>query len=79
MIKENRKLDKKNLLKKFAKNLKRIRLDKNITQEQMADLMNIHVVTYSHYESTNKPYNISLYNLYLISEILNVTLSDLIK
>ena len=71
-------INKKELLKKFSKNLKNIRLKNNKTQEEIADALNIHVVTYSHYKN-NQTYNICLYNLYKISKVLNININDLLK
>ncbi len=65
------------ILKKFSKNLKALRLKKKLTQETIADFLQIHTVTYARYET--RPYNIRLYNLYKISKVLNVKIDDLIR
>jgi len=66
------------LLRKISKNLRRLRIEHNYTQEYVAEQIGIHLTTYQKYESKS-PYNIRIYNLYLIAKFYNVTIDSLLK
>lgn len=54
-------------MKKFAKNLKRYRVARGLTQRQLADIVKVKSATISNYEN-----NVSLPDLDKISEISNI-------
>ncbi|NLY44741.1 MAG: helix-turn-helix transcriptional regulator [Tissierella sp.] len=56
-------------------NLKKIRLNQNKTQEQMAELLNIGVSTYNQYENSGR--NIPFDTAKKIAEILAVDINDI--
>ena len=62
--------------KMIGKRIRRFRLSKNITQEELAFQINTSASYISHIECGNK--KASLQKLYEISEVLGVTLDDLI-
>lgn len=69
-------LTKEELLKKFGLNVKIARLKKGLTQEQLADLMNIHL-TYIARIETGK-INMSLGKILELSKFLNVDINNLL-
>lgn len=70
--------DKNDLLLRLGKNLKAYREKNGYTQEKIAELLNIHLVTYQKYESKS-PYNIRIYSLYKIAKLFNTTIDELLK
>lgn len=61
----------------FAKNLKKLRQDNNLSQEDIAEKLNISFKTVSHWETGySEP---SLTQLEKLSRIFDVTIDELIK
>ncbi len=60
---------------KIGNRIKKLRKDKNISQKDMANMLNIPRSTYSNYENNNREPSIKL--LEKIAEILNVSLGEL--
>lgn len=56
-------------------NLKQIRLVRGLSQEDMADRLNIHVNTYRQWES--EPLKVTVGNAFKIAEILNVSVESI--
>ncbi len=73
------KIDKDILITQISKNLRELRIKHKHTQEFVADAINVDVVTYQRYESSKIKLNISIYNLYKLAHLYNVTLDSLIK
>lgn len=61
----------------FARNIKRIRLAKGISQEALADIAGLHRTYVGAVERGER--NITLINAYRIAEALGVKLSDCLK
>ena len=72
------KADKKNLLAKFSKNIKVLRAKHGYTQEDVANTIEINLVTYQKYESKN-PCNIRISNIYLLAKLYNVSIDSLLE
>lgn len=68
---------KKDILDIVAKNIKAHRLDKNLSQEELADKANLHRTYISLLERKKK--NVSIKILEKIANALEVEISDLIK
>lgn len=61
----------------FSENIKRIRIEKGLTQKQLADAINVTRPTISFYESGRvEP---SLEKLLMLSDTLKVTVDELLK
>lgn len=61
----------------LGKELKRLRKERNFTQEEIAEHLHITRQTYSHYETGRiQP---SVQNLFVLKTLYNVPLSDLLK
>ncbi|HIS37831.1 TPA: helix-turn-helix transcriptional regulator [Candidatus Scatousia excrementigallinarum] len=69
-------ITKEELLKKFGLNVKIARMKKGLTQEQLADLMNIHL-TYIARIETGK-INMSLGKILELAKFLNVDINKLL-
>ncbi len=69
-------MTKDELLKKFGLNVKIARMKKGLTQEQLAELMNIHL-TYIAKIETGK-INMSLGKILALSKVLNVDINNLL-
>ena len=64
------------LLKKIAKNIKKARKQKGLTQENMAD----HGFNHRHYQKIESgSYSMNLYTLHRLSNIFNVSIRNLLK
>lgn len=63
------------VLKNFGKNLKRYRLQNNLTQEELADIINVHQTYIGKLELGM--INPSLLKIFLITRALNIKLSEL--
>jgi transcriptional regulator with XRE-family HTH domain len=74
----NRELEKRQLLERISKNVRKIRLARNLTQEEVAEQLDIHLVTYQMYES-KKPFNMTVFNIWKIAKFYNVTVDSLLK
>ena len=70
------KLNKEELLKKFGLNVKIARLKKDLTQEELADLLNIHL-TYIARIETGK-INMSLGKILELANALNIDINSLL-
>ena len=68
---------KKDILEIVAKNIKTLRLDKNLSQEELANKANLHRTYISLLERKKK--NVSIRILEKIADALEVEISDLIK
>lgn len=64
-------------LKSFGKEIKKLRIDKDLSQEDLADKASIHVTLLSRIE--NGKANVTIENIFKIASSLNVTLCDLFK
>ena len=67
--------NKNKFLKKFGKNLKRIRLSQNLTQEELANEIDVEISQISRIE--RGLINTSIYNTKVIAEALDVHLTEL--
>ena len=65
------------ITKKFGKQLKKIRTKKGISQEQLAELSNLHRTYISFIECGKR--NITISNIQKIAKALKVKISDLVK
>ncbi len=70
-------MDKNTLLKKFGKNVKIERIKKDLTQEQLAEIMNVSQNYIANIERGKA--NMSLLKIYELSKYLNVKLEQLIS
>lgn len=61
----------------FGKNLKRIRVESNLTQMEIAKKLNVSLKTVSHWESNYTEPNLQM--LKKIKEILNITYDELFE
>lgn len=68
--------EKVEIKKKFGLNVRRYRLIRNISQEELGELTGLHRTYISSVERGKQ--NISLENIYLISSALNVKISTLL-
>jgi len=66
---------KEEVLKKFADRVRELRIKKNISQEKLGELSNLHRTYIGMVERAEK--NISLKNIQKIAKALNVRLEDL--
>lgn len=71
------KLTEKEMTKKLAKNLTDIRVDRDLSQKQVAKYLNIHRSTYAYYETAKTLPSILI--LIKLSEFYNVSINDLLK
>lgn len=69
-------MDKKTLLKKFGKNVKIARIKKDLTQEKLAEIMNVSQNYVANIECGKA--NMSLVKIYELAEFLNTEISSLI-
>ncbi len=70
-------MDKATLLKKFGKNVKIERIKKDLTQEQLAEIMNVSQNYIANIERGKA--NMSLVKIYELSNYLNVNIKTLIN
>ena len=70
-------MDKVTLLKKFGKNVKIERIKKDLTQEQLAEIMNVSQNYIASIERGKA--NMSLVKIYELSNYLNVNIKTLIN
>ncbi|MBE7708799.1 MAG: helix-turn-helix transcriptional regulator [Cyanobacteria bacterium SIG27] len=70
-------MDKNTLLKKFGKNVKIERIKKDLTQEQLAEIMNVSQNYIANIERGKA--NMSLIKIYELSKYLNVKIEQLIS
>ena len=70
-------MDKTTLLKKFGKNVKIERIKKDLTQEQLAEIMNVSQNYIANIERGKA--NMSLIKIYELSKYLNVKIEQLIS
>lgn len=70
-------MDKNTLLKKFGKNVKIERIKKDLTQEQLAEIMNVSQNYIANIERGKA--NMSLLKIYELSKYLNVKIEQLIS
>ena len=70
-------MDKSTLLKKFGKNVKIERIKKDLTQEQLAEIMNVSQNYIANIERGKA--NMSLVKIYELANYLDVNLSSLIS
>ena len=68
---------KKNISIKFGERVKEIRISKNLSQEQLAHLADVHRTYIGMIERAEK--NITLVNIEKIAKALNVNISELLK
>lgn len=68
---------KEEVLKKFAERVRDLRVRKNISQEKLGELSNLHRTYIGMIERAEK--NVSLKNIQKIAKALNVKLEDLFK
>lgn len=64
--------------RKFAINLQKIRINKNLTQEQMAERLQVTVRYYQRLESKNPP-NVKIETIAKLAKELKVSASELVK
>ncbi len=69
-------MDKESLLKKFGKNVKIERIKKDLTQEQLAEIMNVSQNYIANIERGKA--NMSLAKIYELSKFLNVNIEKLL-
>ncbi len=69
-------MDKEILLKKFGKNVKIERIKKDLTQEQLAEIMNVSQNYIANIERGKA--NMSLAKIYELSKFLNVNIEKLL-
>ena len=67
------------IIKTIAKNIRKYRKEKNITQEQLAIDINVSPEFYRRFESTEGSEGISLINVYKISVVLDVRIDKLFE
>ncbi|OHD58752.1 MAG: hypothetical protein A2096_12285 [Spirochaetes bacterium GWF1_41_5] len=77
-IKTRRTPEEDRLLQIIAKNLKKLRIENNLTQEKAADALKMHLVSYQKYES-QRPYHMKVFTLYKIAQYFDVTVDSLLK
>ena len=65
------------IIKKFGQNLKKMRVEKEISQERLAFMAKLHRTYISDVERGNR--NISLINIEKIAKALNIDLRDLLN
>ena len=70
-------MDKEDLLRFLGNNIRQIRIDKNITQQQLAADCNFEKSNMSRIEAGGS--NLTIYTLFKIAEALDVKLVDLLK
>ncbi len=70
-------MTKKSISIKFGERVREIRVSKNLSQEQLADLANVHRTYIGMVERAEK--NISLVNIEKIANALNVNITELLK
>ena len=70
-------IEKKNFIIKFGKNLQRIRVQKKLTQAQLAADSNVEISQISRIE--RGVLNTSLGNIYAISKALDIPIDELFK
>lgn len=74
---KNSNLIKKSISIKFGEKVREIRISQNLSQEQLADLANVHRTYIGMVERAEK--NITLVNIEKISKALNVNITELLK
>lgn len=68
-------MDKKKILSNFGNNVREKRTHLNLSQEELADLANVHRTYIGMVERGEK--NISLINIYKLARALNIEMRDL--
>ncbi len=69
----------KNILKKFAVNLRAIRQKNNYTQQYVSEKLDIDRAVYARWENANNCPDIKLTSLIRLKKFFNISLDDLIK
>lgn len=72
-------MNEREFYKQLSVNLKRIRKERSMTQEQFSILLNIAFYYYQRIEAVNTKQTISISLLLKICETLNVNINDMIK
>lgn len=70
-----RAMNKERFLKQFGKRIAEVRKERNLTQEELAELVNVHRTYIGFIEQGKR--NPVIANIYKISKALNVSLKDL--
>lgn len=70
-------MSKKTISIKFGEKVRELRVSKNLSQEQLADLANVHRTYIGMVERAEK--NITLVNIEKIANALNVNITELLK
>lgn len=65
------------IYKKFGNNVRKFRLQRNLSQEKLAELSDLHRTYIGGIERGER--NLSLKNIYKIAEALNIKVSELFK
>lgn len=65
------------IYKKFGNNVRKFRLKRNLSQEKLAELSDLHRTYIGGIERGER--NLSLKNIYKIAEALNIKVSELFK
>lgn len=65
------------IYKKFGNNVRKFRLKRNLSQEKLAELSDLHRTYIEGIERGER--NLSLKNIYKIAEALNIKVSELFK
>jgi len=68
-------MNKEKFLKQFGKRVAEVRRERNLTQEELADLVNVHRTYIGFIEQGKR--NAVVANVYKISKALNISLKDL--
>ncbi|MDD3480899.1 MAG: helix-turn-helix transcriptional regulator [Patescibacteria group bacterium] len=68
-------MNKERFLKQFGKRIAEVRKERNLTQEELAELVNVHRTYIGFIEQGKR--NPVIANIYKISKALNVSLKDL--
>lgn len=74
---ENSNMTKKSISIKFGERVREIRIYKNLSQEQLADLANVHRTYIGMVERAEK--NITLVNIEKIAKALDIKITELLK
>lgn len=70
-------MSKKSISIKFGERVREIRISKNLSQEKLADLANLHRTYIGMVERAEK--NITLVNIEKIANALNINITELLK